>query len=150
MLVKFVYSEKATKLCQISTLLSKVEIWQNFVAFSEYMNFRIVSWVSWNIWRDWNHENGPETRPVSWSRISAAGIIMILRYAVRKIMYKQNCFIFEAFSYKFYLQNVWGCFLHDLYKMKWTVEIFEIRLWSNQIFANCHLLGTISKLDPWG
>ena len=45
--VKFVYSEKATKLCEITTLLlstvhtdkSKVEISQNFVAFSEYMNF---------------------------------------------------------------------------------------------------------------
>ena len=45
--VKFVYSEKATKFREISTLLlstihtdkSKVEISQNFVAFSEYMNF---------------------------------------------------------------------------------------------------------------
>ena len=45
--LKFVYSEKATKFCEISTLLlstvhtdkSKVEISQNFVAFSEYMNF---------------------------------------------------------------------------------------------------------------
>ena len=45
--VKFIYSEKATKFCEISTLLltvctvvkSKVEISQNFVAFSEYMNF---------------------------------------------------------------------------------------------------------------
>ena len=45
--LKFVYSEKATKFCKISTLLlstvhkdkSKVEISQNFVAFSEYMNF---------------------------------------------------------------------------------------------------------------
>ena len=44
---KFVYSEKATKFCEISTLLlstlhtdkSKVEISQNFVAFSEYVNF---------------------------------------------------------------------------------------------------------------
>ena len=131
----------------ISFLIEEMYFWK----WVKYRNIELaVSWVSWNIWRDWNHENGPETRPVSWSRISAAGIIMILRYAVRKIMYKQNCFIFEAFSYKFYLQNVWGCFLHDLYKMKWTVEIFEIRLWSNQIFANCHLLGTISKLDPWG
>ena len=41
------YSEKATKLCEISTLLlsyvvlvkSKAEISQSFVAFSEYMNF---------------------------------------------------------------------------------------------------------------
>ena len=46
-LVKFVYSEKDTKFCEISTLLlfvctvdkRKVEISQNFVAFSEYMNF---------------------------------------------------------------------------------------------------------------
>ena len=48
-LVKFIYSEKATKFCEISTLLLsyvvpvkiKVEIIsQNFVAFSEYMNFK--------------------------------------------------------------------------------------------------------------
>ena len=46
-LIKFIYSEKATKFCKISTLLlfyvvtvkRKVEISQNFVAFSEYMNF---------------------------------------------------------------------------------------------------------------
>ena len=45
--IKFIYSEKATKFCEISNLLlsyivpvkSKVEILQNFVAFSEYMNF---------------------------------------------------------------------------------------------------------------
>ena len=57
--VKFIYSEKATKFCEISTLLlsyvapikSKVEISQNFVAFSEYVNFtddisRVLSLVS--------------------------------------------------------------------------------------------------------
>ena len=46
-LLKFIYSEKATKFCEIYTLLlttvhtvkSKVEILQNFVAFSEFMNF---------------------------------------------------------------------------------------------------------------
>ena len=45
--LKFIYSEKATKLCKIFTLLLsygvpvkiKVNISQNFVAFSEYMNF---------------------------------------------------------------------------------------------------------------
>ena len=45
--VKFIYSEKATKFYKIFTLLltvctvvkSKVKISQNFVAFSEYMNF---------------------------------------------------------------------------------------------------------------
>jgi len=51
-LVKFIYSEKATKFCEIFTLLlfyvvpvkSKVEISQNFVAFSEYMNFTSMSY----------------------------------------------------------------------------------------------------------
>ena len=46
-IVKFIYSEKAAKFCEIFTLLlsyvvlvkSKVKISQNFVAFSEYMNF---------------------------------------------------------------------------------------------------------------
>ena len=45
--VKFIYSEKATKFCKIFALLLsyvvpvkiKVTISQNFVAFSEYMNF---------------------------------------------------------------------------------------------------------------
>ena len=45
--VKFIYSEKATKFCKIFPLLltvctvvkSKGKISQNFVAFSEYMNF---------------------------------------------------------------------------------------------------------------
>ena len=45
--IKFIYSEKATKFCKISIVLwsyvvpvkSKVDISQNFVAFSEYMNF---------------------------------------------------------------------------------------------------------------
>ena len=50
-MVKFVYSEKATKFGKIFTLLltvctvctvvkSKGKILQNFVAFSEYMNFK--------------------------------------------------------------------------------------------------------------
>ena len=45
--LKFIYSEKATKFCKIFTLIlsyvvpvkSKVKISQNFVTFSEYMNF---------------------------------------------------------------------------------------------------------------
>ena len=47
---QFIYSEKATKFCEISTLLLstvhidkiKVEILHNFVAFSVYMNFKIA------------------------------------------------------------------------------------------------------------
>ena len=46
-LLKFIYSEKATKFCEISTLFlsectvdkGKVEILQNFVVFLEYTNF---------------------------------------------------------------------------------------------------------------
>ena len=46
-LLKFIYSEKATKFCEIFLLLltvctvvkSKGKISKNFVAFSEYMNF---------------------------------------------------------------------------------------------------------------
>ena len=49
LVVKFIYSEKAKKFCKIFTLLlsyvvsvkSKMKISQNFVAFSEYMNFKI-------------------------------------------------------------------------------------------------------------
>ena len=46
--LKFIYSEKATNFCKISSIdlsyvvkvKSTVEISQNFVAFSEYMNFK--------------------------------------------------------------------------------------------------------------
>ena len=46
--VKFIYSEKATKFCEIfpslltvcTIVISKGKISQNFVAFSEYMNFK--------------------------------------------------------------------------------------------------------------
>ena len=49
-LLKFIYSEKATKFCEIFPLLltavhkvkSKGKIPQNFVAFSEYMNFSSI------------------------------------------------------------------------------------------------------------
>ena len=53
-ILKFIYFEKATKICEISTLdltvctvvKFKVEISQNFVAFSEYMNFTsILKWL---------------------------------------------------------------------------------------------------------
>ena len=49
-ILKFIYSEKATKLFEIFTLLltvctvvkSKVKISQNCVAFSKYMNFTAI------------------------------------------------------------------------------------------------------------
>ena len=55
--LKFIYSEKATKFCEIFTLLlllsyvvpvkRKMKISQNFMAFSEHMNFNIQS--KWQI-----------------------------------------------------------------------------------------------------
>ena len=47
-ILKFMYSEKATNFCEISTVdlsyvvmvKSTVETLQNFVSFSEYMNFK--------------------------------------------------------------------------------------------------------------
>ena len=52
--LKFIYSEKATKFCEIFPLLlttvhtvkSKEKISQNFVAFSEYMNFKYFGSIS--------------------------------------------------------------------------------------------------------
>ena len=49
--LKFIYSEKATKFCEISTVdlsyvvtvKSAVEISQKFVALLEYMNFKVHS-----------------------------------------------------------------------------------------------------------
>ena len=55
--LKFIYSEKATKFCKIFALLltvctvvkNKGKTSQNFVAFSEYMNFNVrflgLSWI---------------------------------------------------------------------------------------------------------
>ena len=51
-LIKFIFSEKATKFCEISTIdlsyvvpvKSTVEILQNFVVFSEYVNFKQFYW----------------------------------------------------------------------------------------------------------
>ena len=48
-ILKFIYSEKATKFCKISTLIlssctidkSKAEISQNFVALSEHTSFTV-------------------------------------------------------------------------------------------------------------
>ena len=53
--LKFICSENATKFCEIFTLLlssvvpvkSKVKISQNFVAFSEYMNFNFHEGKTW-------------------------------------------------------------------------------------------------------
>ena len=44
--IKFIYSEKATKFCEIFTLLL-ANFSQNFVAFSENMNFSIKKLPTW-------------------------------------------------------------------------------------------------------
>ena len=53
--LKFIFFEKATKFCEIFPLLltaahtvkSKGKILQNFVAFSEYMNFNIIQKIKY-------------------------------------------------------------------------------------------------------
>ena len=58
--LKFIYSEKATKFCKTSTedlsyvvlVKSTVEILQNFVAFSEYMNFNVF-FIAMNMTCKW-------------------------------------------------------------------------------------------------
>ena len=55
-MLKFIYSEKITKFCEISNLdlnvtmydKSTVKIYENFVAFSEYMNFTELSQTKMN------------------------------------------------------------------------------------------------------
>ena len=77
--IKLIYSEKATIFCEISTIdlshvltvKSTVEILQNFVAYSEYMNFIIViydtiSQISCEISGD--PSEIMSTHIVSWSR----------------------------------------------------------------------------------
>ena len=59
--LKFIYSEKATKFCEIFTLLlyyvvpvkSKVKILQNFVAFTEYVSFISGIWAKF-LWPSQN------------------------------------------------------------------------------------------------
>ena len=56
--LKFIYSKKATNFCKISTgdlsyqlpVKSTLEISQNFVAFSEYMNFTKVHSLLNSVW----------------------------------------------------------------------------------------------------
>ena len=54
--VKLIYSENATKFCEnfhltfVVPVKSKVEILQNFVAFSEYMNFYYII-LNKRLWR---------------------------------------------------------------------------------------------------
>ena len=55
MKLKFIYSEKATKFCEVFTLLGtkqdkSEDFAKNFVAFSEYMNFNFKSLERWLIY----------------------------------------------------------------------------------------------------
>ena len=61
--VKFIYSEKATKFCKIFPLLlttvdtvkSKGKISQNFVVFSEYMNFT-CNVIKFTLWKNQQYD----------------------------------------------------------------------------------------------
>ena len=71
MYIKFIYSEKATKFCEISTVdlsyvvtvKSTMEISQNFVAFSEYMNFNWLE-LLWVQTGDWQLQKTQKIRPL--------------------------------------------------------------------------------------
>ena len=54
--------------------------------FARKIKGSLVSWVSWYIWRDWNHENISETRPVSWTCISAAATGMYKWVSINLIL----------------------------------------------------------------
>ena len=93
-LLKFIYSEKATKFWGISTLLlsyavpvkSKVEISQNFVAFSEYMNFnfqllieiRIIMAKLKNKYTKWKSKLDSAAICHSWRNTSQKKILLHL------------------------------------------------------------------------
>ena len=74
LILKFIYSEKATKFCKIFFLLlttvhtvkSKGKISQNFVAFSEYMNFTLKI-------KHFHYFSVFEPIPISWSTVLHCG-----------------------------------------------------------------------------
>ena len=92
--LKFMYSEKATHFCEISNLLlsyvvpvtSKVEISQNFVAFSEYMNFTLL--VNNHDQLEIDLEFRPWPRKVQIERANQK-LLAELRFCVKKL----NCFL---------------------------------------------------------
>ena len=73
-LIKFIYSEKATKFCKIFTLLlsyvvpvkNKVKILQNFVAFSEYNDFNRMIFLlvveGFHIYSRFQNKHGQEKK----------------------------------------------------------------------------------------
>ena len=68
--LKFIYSEKATKFCEIFPLLlttvhtvkSRGKISQNFVAFSEYMNFNFANLYIDNFFNKVLKPNNPKIK----------------------------------------------------------------------------------------
>ena len=102
--IKFIYSEKATKFCKISIVDLNVTTWdkstlenlQNFVAFSEYMNFKIL-------WE--GHKNLAHFPRIilacQRSERSKANCQAV--NSSKKQMNKQSFFIWLRFSYNFFL-----------------------------------------------
>ena len=101
-----IYSEKATKVCKISTLLltavntvkSKGKISQNFVAFSEYMNFKIFCELfSYNM-KYWNQ---------NYERKTAFWVLIAFHKCKNKQMIKPKlCFKFSSLHFHQILLNL--------------------------------------------
>ena len=97
--IKFIYSEKATKFCEISTLLlsdvvpvkSKVEILQNFVAFSEYMNFNYLIQNNWSEFATTEgilplqHRNGEAAILYRFLKKTSRIVLLSLRWSLAEI-----------------------------------------------------------------
>ena len=91
-MLKFLYSEKATKFCEIFPLLlsvctedkSKGKISQNFVAFSEYTNFRCVSKLKYNDMMDYME------KPINHYLIIVVRLVNYLGYLVESLYFNRQ------------------------------------------------------------
>ena len=114
--LKFIYSEKASKFCKISILLSsyvvpvksKVEISQNFVAFSEYMNFTAQQpkWQN-SCSKRWSIEqlyielplHPSQIKNVTWKTLAHIGTRISISSPDRKVSFL-NCDCKKLFHYQ--------------------------------------------------
>ena len=120
-LLKFIYSEKATKFCEIFLLLltavhtvkSKGKISQNFVAFSEYMNFNdLQPKIGMGKFFGRNLDIFYET--LILSKIKVSRFFRTCLYFISKC---KNSFSFHLFTFVDFFLNVEDVFfkLHNQY-----------------------------------
>ena len=109
-LLKFIYSEKATKFCEIFILLltvcivvkSKVKILQNFVAFSEYMNFKsiivsrqdVIGLLSVKRSRWQRNSLMVNIKEFSWEKQMALPLLSPIQNLILCWIFNHNCFYF--------------------------------------------------------